>query len=81
MGTPGLERSVVPKWMSLGSLTKGGNFNSWEGKLWKKNLKFSLFVYSTSKKLHSQVGLDGNVYITQGQGVSTAMTNVIKQSV
>ena len=44
---------------------------------WKK---FLLFVYSTHIKLHNEVGLDGDVYSTQGQTALPAVTDVIKVS-
>ena len=33
----------------------------------EKNFKFLLLVYSTHKKVHSEVELDGNVYSSQGK--------------
>jgi len=46
-----------------------------------KNLKFSLFVHSTQKKLHNELGLNGNVYSTQLQAALPAVIDVIKESV
>jgi len=48
-----------------------------------KNLKFLLFVCSTHKKLHSEVGLDGNVYSKQRQAALAAVTDtdVLEESV
>jgi len=46
-----------------------------------KNFKFLLFVYSTLKKLHHQVGLDGRVHSTQGHAALTAVTDIKKESV
>jgi len=45
-----------------------------------KNVKFLLYVYSTHKQLHNEVGLDGNAYGTQGQACFTAVTDVIGES-
>jgi len=44
----------------------------------EKTLRFLLFVYSTHKKLHGGVGVDGNVYSTHGQATLTAVTDVIQ---
>ena len=37
----------------------------------EKKLKLLLLVYSTHKKLNSEVGLDGNVYSTQALAASS----------
>jgi len=66
------------------------NFNFWAAicskeelgrKSCGKNFKFLLFVYSTHKKLHGEVGLDGNVCSTQEPAASTAVTDIRKESV
>ena len=67
------------------------SFHSWEEICYReelekktvdeKKLKFLLFVYSTHKQLHNDVGLDGNAYVKQGQAALTAVTDVIKESV
>jgi len=42
-----------------------------EEKLWMKKCVFIItVVYSTHKKLHIEVGLDGNAYSTQAQAAS-----------
>ena len=47
----------------------------------ENTLNFYLFVHSTHKKLHNEVGSDGNVYNTRRQAALTAVTDVIKDSV
>jgi len=46
----------------------------------EKTLNFLLYVYSTHKKLHSEVGLDGHVYSrpAHGKATLTAVTDVIR---
>jgi len=76
--------------MPLGSLREeflipGRRFvagRNWGGEaVDEKNLTFSLVVYLTHIKLHSEVGLHGNICSTQGQAALTAATDVIKESV
>jgi len=50
-----------------------------EEKLWMKKPKFLLFVYSTHKKLHNDIGLEGKICSTQEQAVRTTVTDVIKE--
>jgi len=45
----------------------------------EKHLKFLLFIYSTHKKLHNEVGLERKIYSTQEQAALTAVTDVIKE--
>jgi len=51
------------------------------GRNWGGETDFLLFVYSTHKKLHNEVGLGGNLYSTQGQAALIAVTDVIKETV
>jgi len=46
-----------------------------------KNLSFYYLFIQHIKKLHNEVGLDVNVYSTQGQTALTAVTHAMKESV
>jgi len=46
-----------------------------------KSFKYLLFVYSTHKKPHGEVGSDGNVCSTQEPTASIAVTDIRKESV
>jgi len=41
--------------------------------------KFLLFVFSTHKNLHNDVGLEGKINSTQEQAALTALINVVKE--
>jgi len=85
------EKATVPvvlKGVPLGSPSRNFSFlrrNLFQGGIgeenpWMKSKYFIICLFN-AWKLHNEVGLNGNVYIKQGQAALTAVPDVIKEYV